>query len=301
MGMTGGGNSGGPPVSWKTLLGEHPSTRALKRGDVASSAVRLEFADIAVPNKAFKRVVRDLEFDVAELALMTALMARSEDTPLVLLPVVVFSRNPLRYLVYNTDRGHIGPTDLTGRRVGVRSYTTTTATWIRGVLAERYGVDLDRIEWVTCEEAHVAGFTSPPNVHLLPGTDIAALLLQGDIDAAIVDPVPVDPRICPIVPESDAVYIDWQQRHAALMVNHMVVVKEALALSDPAGVREVFRLLRESRAAAADSTDLATIPFGFEATRRTVDIAITYATRQHLLRRPLSMADVFGGLTATLS
>ena len=84
------------PAAWRTLLGDHPSTRALRQGRVSSPALRLEFADVAVPNKAFKRVVRDLEFDVAELALMTFLMARSRGVPLRMLPVVLFSRNPLR-------------------------------------------------------------------------------------------------------------------------------------------------------------------------------------------------------------
>ena len=51
----------------------------------------LAFADVAVPNKAFKRVVRDLEFDVAELALMTFLMARSRGIPLRLQPAVLAS------------------------------------------------------------------------------------------------------------------------------------------------------------------------------------------------------------------
>ena len=76
-------------VPWRTLLGDYPTTHALRQGTLASPVVALDFADVGVPNKAFKRVVRDLEFDVAELALMTFLMARSRGVPLRLLPVVV--------------------------------------------------------------------------------------------------------------------------------------------------------------------------------------------------------------------
>ena len=126
-----------PPL--RTLLGDHPATQAVRRGVVASPVVPLEFADVPVPNRAFKRVVRDLEFDVAELALMTFLMARSRGVPLRLLPVVVFSRNPLPHLVRRTiDR--LMPEGLAGSRVGVRAYTTTTAVWIRAMLADEYGV-----------------------------------------------------------------------------------------------------------------------------------------------------------------
>ena len=106
---------------------------------MTSPVVPLEFADVPVPNRAFKRVVRDLEFDVAELALMTFLMARSRGVPLRLLPVVVFSRNPLPHLVRRTADG-LMPDDLAGSRVGVRAYTTTTAVWIRAMLADRFGV-----------------------------------------------------------------------------------------------------------------------------------------------------------------
>src|SRR3954454_16125960 len=67
-----------------TLLGRYPVTAALRDGDVASPRVALRFADEARPATAFKRVVRDLEFDVAELAIMTFLMAKAYGKPLVL-------------------------------------------------------------------------------------------------------------------------------------------------------------------------------------------------------------------------
>src|SRR5580765_7666594 len=143
----------------RTLLGDYPATRALRQGALASPVVPLDFADVAVPNKAFKRVVRDLEFDVAELALMTFLMARSRDVPLRLLPVVVFSRNPLPHLVRDTGRGPVTPAQLAGCRIGVRAYTTTTAVWIRALIADQFEVQFDAVEWITLEEGHVAGAT----------------------------------------------------------------------------------------------------------------------------------------------
>jgi hypothetical protein len=94
----------GVSVTWRALLGDYPATRAFRHGSVTSSNLTLDFADVAVPHKAFKRVVRDMEFDVAELALMTFLIARSRGVPLRLLPIVLFSRNPLNLLVYRTAR-----------------------------------------------------------------------------------------------------------------------------------------------------------------------------------------------------
>jgi 4,5-dihydroxyphthalate decarboxylase len=137
------------PVALRALLGDYPVTRALRRGDVTSSVVRLEFADVTSASSAFKRVVRNLEFDVAELAIVTFLLAKAHGKPLVLLPAVVLGRFQHPYLVYNRERGHLTPGDLTGRRVGIRSYSVTTVTWLRGILADDWGVDLDRITWIT--------------------------------------------------------------------------------------------------------------------------------------------------------
>ena len=57
----------------------------------------------------------------------------------------------------------LAPVDLNGKRVGIRSFTTTTGAWLRGILANDYGVDLNSIDWVTFEDAHVAEFVIRPS------------------------------------------------------------------------------------------------------------------------------------------
>src|SRR5258707_13861669 len=92
----------------------------------------------------------------------------------------------------------MAPADLAGRRVGTRSYTVTTSTWLRGILANEYGVDIDRVKWITFEEAHVAEFPDPPSVERAPeGKELTAMLLAGEIDAAILPAVPAAPRLKP--------------------------------------------------------------------------------------------------------
>jgi 4,5-dihydroxyphthalate decarboxylase len=291
----------GSQTALTTLLGDYPATGALRRGELASSLVPLAFADVAVPNKAFKRVVRDLEFDVAELALMTFLMARSRGVPLSLLPVVLFSRNPLPHLICDSSRRRLVPRGLHGSRVGVRSYTTTTAVWIRALLSERCGADLAGIEWITLEEGHVAGVPDPPNVHRdASGADLMTLLQEGAIDAAIVDPVPADPRFASVVPDPDAVWNAWQREHGARTVNHVVVVRDALA-ADPALMRELFRLFRDSRERAGAAVDRAATPIGFDEIRRTLDVAIAVAAGEGLLARPLTAGDLVNDVLAALS
>ena len=77
---------------------------------------------------------------------------------MVLLPDVVLARFQHGHALYNAKAGKLTPRDLNGKRVGIRSFTTTTGAWLRGILANDYGVDLDSIDWVTFEDAHVAEF-----------------------------------------------------------------------------------------------------------------------------------------------
>ena len=72
-----------------TLLGDYPNTRALKSGALNSDLLEFDFVEAKVPNQSFKRVVREFEFDIAELAIVTFLQAKSYGKPLVLLPAVV--------------------------------------------------------------------------------------------------------------------------------------------------------------------------------------------------------------------
>jgi 4,5-dihydroxyphthalate decarboxylase len=284
-----------------TLLGDYPVTHALRSGALRSPSIELEFAEAPRPSSAFKRVVRSLEFDVAELAIVTFLMAKAHGKPLVLLPAVIFARFQHPYLVYNAERGTLRPGDLNGRRIGIRSWTVTTVVWLRGILAE-HGVDPAGVTWVTFEEPHVAEFVDPPSVHRAPeGKTLPGMLLAGEIDAAILGEPVDDPRLRTVFADPDAAARQWQRDHDALQINHMVVVKEALARDHPDAVREVWRLLVESRNAAGLSGDVAAAsPFGVEANRRNLEVAIDYVYRQGLIPRRFAVDELFDATTGAL-
>src|SRR6266545_6199115 len=137
----------------RTLLGDHPGTAALKNGSVRSDLVAFDFVDYSPTNKGFKPMVREAAFDVSEMAIVTYLMAKSFGKPMVLLPDVVVARFQHGHAPYNAKRETLKPADLNGKRVGIRSFTTTTGAWLRGILANDYGVDLNSIDWVTFEDA----------------------------------------------------------------------------------------------------------------------------------------------------
>ena len=168
----------------RTLLGDHPGTAALKNGSIKSDLVTLDFADYSPTHKGFKPMVRDQAFDVSEMAIVTYLMAKSFGKPMVLLPSVVMARFQHAFALYNGKFGTLTPADLNNKRVGIRSFTTTTGAWLRGILANDYGVDLDSIHWVTFEDAHVAEFRDT-TARAPQGKQIVQMLVDGELDAVL--------------------------------------------------------------------------------------------------------------------
>jgi 4,5-dihydroxyphthalate decarboxylase len=230
-------------------------------------------------------------------------MAKAHGKPLSLLPAVVMARFQHPYIVYNMERGPLSPADLPGRRVGTRSYTVTTSTWLRGILADEYGVDLGRIKWMTFEEAHVAEFRDPPSVERAPeGKELTAMLLAGEIDAAILPAVPTDPRLKPLIPDPAAAAEAWRKKYGAIQVNHMVVVKDSLSKSQPETVREIYRLLERSKKAAKlpKAGELDTNPFGLEANRRNLEVVIDTVYRQGMIPRRFAVDELFDDVTRKL-
>jgi len=280
----------------RTLLGDHSVTRAMKSGEIRSAGLIFDFADVKVPNTAFKRVVRDLEFDVAELAIVTFLVARAHGKPLCLVPAVVTARFQHPFLICDAERGPLAPGDLPGRRVGLRSYSVTTAAWVRSVLADDYGVGLERVNWVTFEEPHVAEYRDPPNVERAPpGKDMISMLREGTLDAAIVGEQPSDSRWVPVIPDPAAAAQAWHQRTGALQVNHMLVIREALAKDRSHPVDEILRLFSESKRAAGlpapDALDMN--PVGLETNHRNLEVAIDCVYRQGMIPRRFQVEELF--------
>ena len=290
-------------LTLRTLLGDYPNTKALKTGEIRSSSVAFEFADVQVPNTAFKDVVRHLKYDVAELAIVTFLQAKTHGKPLVLLPAVVVGALPHPFLVYNAERGRISPADLKGKRVGIRAYSVTTAAWVRGVLQNEYRVDLNSINWVTFEDPHVAEYSDPPTAVRAPaGKSLVQMLIDGEIDAGVVGgPDLKDSRLQPVIPNPNEAAQAWCKKHGALPINHMLVVKEELVKTNPAAVKEVFRVVRESKQAMSPAgTALDPIQFGLANIRRSLELIVEYSTQQGLIPIKFPVDDLFDDRTRNL-
>lgn len=278
----------------RILLGDHPHTAALKSGAIISDLVELDFADYKPTNKGFKPMVRDGAFDVAEMAIVTYLMARSYDKPMVLLPDVMMARHQFGFAVTSPGAGIAGPKDLEGKRVGIRSFTTTTGAWLRGMLANDYGVNLDAIEWITFEDPHVAEYVDS-TTKAPAGKAIMQMLFDGELDAVLGEKSD-DPRVAQLFPDVAAAEKAWLARHGVAPINHMVVVSKQLSDTRPDVVREVHRMLEASRAAAAGKS----LSFDADAMNRSLALITDYSAQQALIPRRFSVDELFDDVTRAL-
>ena len=284
------------PLSLHALLGNHASVRAIKQGTLTSPLLQFDFADVPVPNRAFKRAVRELEFDFCELAIVTYLQARAQGIPLVMLPATLVGRFQHPFIVCNAARAAIAPRDLHGKRVGVRASSQTTVAWVRGVLMHEYDVDLNQVQWVSFEDAHVANCPDPAGFTRAPaGQDLLQMLLDGEIDAGVVPEKDLnDPRLARVIPDTQAAAGAWHAKYGATHVNHMAVVKTSLLRERPDVVREIYRLLMEAKQAAGlPGNGIDPLPCGVEACRRSLDILTGYCAEQHLIPRAFSVDELF--------
>jgi 4,5-dihydroxyphthalate decarboxylase len=282
------------------MMGDYPHTHALLSGAVASGCVSLDFAKVSAPAAGFARTVA-MEFDISELSLVTFLMAKAYGRDLVLLPAVNLSRFQHPYLVYDSARGTMTPKDLEHARIGTRLFTATTPTWLRGILAADYGVDLARINWSAWQAPNVPEYRDPPNVRHIAETDLAQLLFSGEVDAIVADPVPHDPRLKPVIADPAAAAKAWAAKNRAIQINHMVVVKRDIAERDPTALREVWRMMKESKRLAGAAGNPEYTPFGLDANRRNLEAAIDYIYRTGVIPRRFSVDELFHPVTAALA
>jgi 4,5-dihydroxyphthalate decarboxylase len=286
------------PMRLRTLLATYPHTTPLKTGEVTSPRVTLDFKDVVPVWSGFKAMVRRQEFDVAEMAIVTYLIAKSFGKPMVLLPAVMTGRIQHAWAIYNGERGALTPADLNGRKVGIRSFTTTTGAWLRGMFANDYGLDLASVKWITFEDPHVAEYVDTTE-RAPEGKTIIPMLLDGELDAVLGDRSD-DPRVKSLFGDPQAAADAWYRKHRIVPLNHMVVVSADLAKSRPDIVEEVYALLREGkRRAPVEGTD--TTPFGVAACRPALERIIDYAVQQRLIPRRFDVDELFDETTLKMT
>jgi 4,5-dihydroxyphthalate decarboxylase len=307
----------------RTVTRTQGNNRALKAGDVTPRSAELEFVEVPVLVQAFRRMVRELEFDVCEMAITTYLCAREHGVRFTALPVFLVRGFHHGAIVTDRRLGIGSPTELEGARIGVnRGYTVTTGVWARGVLDREYGVDLDTVTWVLSGDEHVADYRPPANVVAMPdGATLPGLLAAGELSAAIGVDAEV-PEIGPLIPAADEAGYDALRRDGYYPINHLVVVRDDVLAANAGLAEDLFDAFTESkdryveqlradalaaptavdrmhrRVMAITGTD--PLPYGIEPNRAVLDELVGHAMRQHILSREPDIDALFAAPTRTL-
>ena len=167
--------------------GDYEIVKALKEGSIAPDGIELNVLTDMDSSSRHWRMIRNEEFDVCELSGSSYLMAKDRGQGFSAIPVFLHRRFRHGFIFVNTSKGISGPADLNGKRIGLKTYQATAILYLRGLLADEYGVDLASIEWITELEEEIP-FETPTGINITqapPGSDISEMLAEGDVDAVI--------------------------------------------------------------------------------------------------------------------
>lgn len=235
-------------------------------------------------------MVNQLAFDVSELALVTLLLARAMDRPLVGIPVVLMQQTAYGMLLVPHNSPLHEPQQLNNRTIGVRAFTQTTGVWLRGMLHDQFGLDLDSLTWLTFEAAHVDGFVDPPNAHPAPsGATVVDLLRSGAIDAAAGLEPRDYPDLRPLMPNATQLEQDWIRESNIRPINHTLVVRQDISGAHPWVRDELFNLVGAAKRCVPTPSPVD----GLEANRGPLTTLARYAFEQHITPRTLSPEELF--------
>ncbi len=316
-------------VRLTSVLRKFGHTAALHDGSVPVQGVQLDFVDVAPFIAAYRRMVRRVEFDLCELAPTTYFIARAHGAPFTALPIFLTRRFHHQGLVVRSDAGITTPSDLKGKRVGVRAYSVTTGVWTRGILANDHGLDSSQVTWVVDDEEHVTQLQLPPNViHVPQGQSLAALMAAGDLAAAFTgnagigregppqpgwEARPTPDTYAELFPDWRSREAEWHRRTGIYPFHSVIVVKDAILKAHPwisqslydAFVAAKARWLPDFISGRADSAEDQIyrgfgslvgedpLPYGIAANRRSVAALVDYAVQQGLMPRRLSIEELF--------
>ena len=316
----------------KIAIGTYGHTRALKWGDVRIEGVDPAFIEVAPIIGAFRRMVRDVEFDICEMAPTTYMIARALGAPYIALPIFLMRRFHHGGFVVRPDAGIRVPKDLEGKKVGVRAYSVTTGVWTRGIFVNEYGLDSAKVTWVVDDEEHVTTLKLPPNVvHAPEGKSLQSMMKAGEIQAGFSGPAGVGRAGPPIsgwdkaggaaaaadtypelIADVEKVEADWFRKSGIYPIHGLIVVKDEHNKRHPWLARSLMNAfveakkpyLEQLKPGQGDSAEdkrygdflsLMTdpLPYGIAANRPSIEALVTYSVQQELIPSRPQLDRVF--------
>jgi 4,5-dihydroxyphthalate decarboxylase len=309
-------------------IGEYPHTAEILSGSIPIEGVEPNFIRVVPQIGAYRRMVRQLEFDVCDIAPTTYIIARALGAPFIALPIFLMRRFHHGGLLVHPEPGINHPLDLEGRKVGVRAYSVTTGVWTRAILMDEYGVDSSKITWVVDDEEHVAQLKLPENViHTSEGQSLADMMAAGELAAGLEGNAGIGrsgsptgggwqaresnyPQLFPNAAELESA---WYRKTAIYPIHGTLVVKDEVLKQHPwiaqslldAFSKAKTRWLTRLRSGQADSASdqkyrkLSEIvgddplPYGTKVNLPTMEALADTAFKQELTARRMTSSEVF--------
>jgi 4,5-dihydroxyphthalate decarboxylase len=317
-------------VSLNIAIADYPHTRAIRSGRIPIEGVTANFINVEPQIAAYRRMVRNLEFDVCELAPTTYIMARALGAPFVALPVFVSRGFHHGGLLARPDANIRAPKDLEGKKVGVRAYSVTTGVWTRGILIDEYGLDTSKVTWVVDDEEHVTQLELPPNVvHAPEGVSLVEMMAKGEISAGFSgnaglgrtgkptegwDAKKIPPADYPdLFPNAKELEVEWHKRTGIYPMHGTLVVKDSVLKDHPWVAKSLFDAYAAAKAEwladlASGKADAASdkkyrgltkivgpdpLPYGIAENAASISALESYAFKQRLTLRRMSIPELF--------
>lgn len=308
-------------------VAEYPHTSAVRSGAIPIAGVTPEIITVQPQIAAFRRMVREVEFDVCELAPTTYIIARAYGAPFIALPIFVMRRFHHDGLLIRPDAGIGQPRDLEGKKVGVRAYSVTTGVWTRQILIEEFGLDSAKVNWVVDDEEHVTQLKLPPNVtRTQPGRSLADMMEAGELAAGFAANAGIGRTGAPgagwkeveanypeLLPNHVELAKEWYGRTGIYPMHGTIVVRESVLKAHPWVAQSLFEAFSTAKdqwlarleergpanateqryAALRDIVGRDPLPYGMEANMPTIQALEETAFKQGLTPRRMSVDELF--------
>jgi 4,5-dihydroxyphthalate decarboxylase len=309
-------------LNLQIATGNYGHTKSIIDGSLNNDKVALDWVEVSPIIGAFRRMIRGMEFDISEMAISTYLCAKSFNKPITAIPVFPVRGFHHGAISYNTKLGITSPKDLEGKKVGVRGWTVTTGVWVRSILKEGYGVDIDKITWVLAGDEHVAEYEYPSNVVPLPeGSELAKMLAEGEIAAGIGVGQVDSEDVKPLISDGRNAAVQYFNDKSVYPINHTVVVKDEILAANPWLAEELFNTFKAAKGSYITKLDAGVdlsdadqgivkngkdvggdpLPYGLAANKTTMEAIIQACVDQKVIPSKFSVEELFAPSTVSLS
>ena len=239
--------------------GDYEITRALKEGTVTPDGIDLTVLTDMDSTTRHWRFLRNRDFDMAETSASSYIVARGHDLPVRAIPVFLHRRFRHGFVFVNTAKGIAKPTDLIGRRIGIKSFLVTAIHWMRGLLEKEYGVPHTSVDWVAELDEDV-DFVPPPGLRLtrLPNEkSVETMLAEGELDAvihsSIIKPFAAgDPRVARLWPNYKQEEIAFYKKTGIFPIMHVMGIKQEIVERYPWVPINMYHAFNASKAIAME-------------------------------------------------